>query len=288
MNTKITAVLVLAMGLLSGCGPGQLFGPTLTPTPTITPTFTLTFTPTLTPTPQATSTPTSTPLPTATFTPDVTATQLPEITPPAEGKGNVIGLVLWNNQPVPQEAVWLCEKFEGNCLGTYQYRASTDQNGYYVFRNVTPGRYIVAINSFSTSWFNFYFDARGSKEQTVAAGKNLILDPWDIWKLDLIIISPRYRNAVSNPHPTLKWETYPDAAYYQVSIYDKNFSVVLENKRVDGTDFTPEETLVSCEYYWIVEAFNTQGTKISQTKPSPANPYSNYFVFINIDLATSC
>jgi len=51
---RTVAICYLAMSLLiSGCGPGQLFGPTLTPTPTFTPT----------------QTPTSTSTPTPTFTP---------------------------------------------------------------------------------------------------------------------------------------------------------------------------------------------------------------------------
>ena len=144
-----------------------------------------TSTPADTPTPQATATFTETPAPTPTFTPNVTATLLPELTPAVEGKGNVIGLVLWNNQPVRKAAVWLCEKFEGGCKGVYQYRVNTDENGYYVFKNVTPGKYLVAINSFSTSWFIFYFDATGNKELAVSAGQDLILDPWNIWKFDL-------------------------------------------------------------------------------------------------------
>jgi hypothetical protein len=76
MNKKIVTIrichaIVLGMVLLflTGCGPGQLFGPTITPTPTSTPTFTPTPTPTLTPTitpsPTATLTPTITPTPTA-------------------------------------------------------------------------------------------------------------------------------------------------------------------------------------------------------------------------------
>ncbi|MBN1438580.1 MAG: hypothetical protein JW929_04145 [Anaerolineales bacterium] len=48
---------------LSGCGPGQLFGPTFTPTPSDTPTPTSTPTPTLTPTLTQTLTPTITPTP---------------------------------------------------------------------------------------------------------------------------------------------------------------------------------------------------------------------------------
>jgi hypothetical protein len=60
MNTKqrITVVLVLAISLIvSSCAPGQLFGPTITPTPTMTPTSTMT----------PTELPTSTPMPLLTY-----------------------------------------------------------------------------------------------------------------------------------------------------------------------------------------------------------------------------
>jgi hypothetical protein len=60
---SIVALMIL-FATISACSPGQLFGPTLTPTPTITPT------PTNTPTPTSTATPTNTPTPTATPVPD--------------------------------------------------------------------------------------------------------------------------------------------------------------------------------------------------------------------------
>ena len=59
---KLTFVLIFCL-LITACGPGEMFGPTLTPTPTQT------STPTLTPTPlpTSTSTPSATPSPTATL-----------------------------------------------------------------------------------------------------------------------------------------------------------------------------------------------------------------------------
>lgn len=56
--------LILALSI-SSCGPGELFGPTITPSPTLTFTPTLTPTPTstLTPTPKPTFTPSRTPIP---------------------------------------------------------------------------------------------------------------------------------------------------------------------------------------------------------------------------------
>jgi hypothetical protein len=67
MNTKqrtlaIFVFLIISL-VMSGCGPGQLFGPTFTPTPTITPSPTFTPTPTITPSPTFTPTPTATPVP---------------------------------------------------------------------------------------------------------------------------------------------------------------------------------------------------------------------------------
>lgn len=62
-TSKLIILFLLLSTLFSACGPGQLFGPTLTPTPSATPTHTPTPTPTLPPTA------TSTPLPTATSTP---------------------------------------------------------------------------------------------------------------------------------------------------------------------------------------------------------------------------
>ena len=76
MNTKhkIQSILVplavlLSIGLaISACGPGQVFGPTITPTPT------LTSTPTITPTLAPSATPTVTFTPTSTLTPTPSCT----------------------------------------------------------------------------------------------------------------------------------------------------------------------------------------------------------------------
>lgn len=68
-KTISISLLILFSLFLAACGPGQLFGPTLSPTPTLTSTPTLTPTSTFTLTPTLTSTSTITPLPTITSTP---------------------------------------------------------------------------------------------------------------------------------------------------------------------------------------------------------------------------
>jgi hypothetical protein len=64
---KAFIILFFVSTLISACGPGQVFGPTLTPTPTNTltptPTLTPTITPTFTSTPSPTATITATPTP---------------------------------------------------------------------------------------------------------------------------------------------------------------------------------------------------------------------------------
>jgi len=65
-------LMVLMIFLFSSCGPGQLFGPTITPTPTYTPSQTPTATPTMTLTPTNTPSPTLTSIPTETATPTET------------------------------------------------------------------------------------------------------------------------------------------------------------------------------------------------------------------------
>ena len=78
MNIKRSTIafgcLVLSL-LISSCGPGQVFGPTLTATPTNT------VTPTWTPRPTLTFTPTLTSTVTPTLTPTVTSTATPTSTP---------------------------------------------------------------------------------------------------------------------------------------------------------------------------------------------------------------
>lgn len=280
MNTrnrsKILSAFLLSLILLQSACAAPQRPPTATAIEN-TSTPVATSTPSDTPTPEPTATFTQTPEPTATSTPNVTATLLPEIPVAVDGKGNVAGLVLWNNQPVAKAAVWLCEDFAGACLGTYQYRANTDAHGYYVFKNVTPGDYIVAINSFSTGWFIFYFDSNGKREQTVLAGENLILNPLNIWKFDLRATSPKVDKVLGEATPAFTWEAYPDAAYYEISIYDINFKDVVTAERVDGLEYQPSQPLVTCRFYWDVDAFNADGVKISSTSPG-----AMYFYVIDV------
>lgn len=150
MNAKqqsaIVFILTLSL-LISGCGPGQLLGPTITPTltQTLTPTATLTPTPTATLTSTATSTPTIAP----TNTPSLTPTLPIDIPKPQAGKAIVIGQVLKGGIPASNMQVRLCSVFSnspfGVCGGGVKYQATTDKNGFFIFSKVEPGSYEVFV-----------------------------------------------------------------------------------------------------------------------------------------------
>jgi len=70
---------------------------------------------------------------------------------------------------------------------------------------------------------------------------------------------------VDTATPTLAWQPYPDAAYYELDLRPEKGRGILVSHRVDDNQITLETPLLTCKYTWKVEAFNTQGIKIAQT-----------------------
>lgn len=105
-----------------------------------------------TPTPTSTSEPTAAPVSTPTPTSTVDLSFCP---PPEEGKANIAGVLLWNGTSYYDElhvrgvlelkvyGDWLeiagVKKVSGSVLA----RDSIDFDGYYCFRNIEPGEYMV-------------------------------------------------------------------------------------------------------------------------------------------------
>ena len=65
----------------------------------------------------------------------------------------------------------------------------------------------------------------------------------------------------------LKWEAYPDAAYYKFSIYPEESSITSPyvNQRVEATSFSLDKPLEKGTYRWQVEAFNSSDKKLSES-----------------------
>jgi hypothetical protein len=135
MKTKKLAVFTLLVVVLlvgAACGGGRGVEPTPTPTSTTEPTAA----------PVSTATPTST-------------IDLAFCPPPEEGKANIAGVLTWNGTSYYEKfrvrgvvelkvyGDWLEIAGVKYSEGTVIARDSTDFDGYYCFRNIEPGEYMV-------------------------------------------------------------------------------------------------------------------------------------------------
>jgi len=192
---------------------------------------------------------------------------------PAPGTGNVQGKVLYNGKPVGNIEVKLCEKFSqylSGCGGK-TYTAQTDDSGEYVITNVEPKVYEgLLARVFETDSYIFAASGIGGLSSTkyeITADKTLFIKPTSLFKGDLKILNPKAGAKVSAQNLELKWEPYPDAAYYKFSIYPEEMSVTSPyvNERVEATSFSIDKPLQKGTYRWQVNAYNGADQKLSES-----------------------
>ena len=193
---------------------------------------------------------------------------------PAPGTGNVQGKVLYNGKPVENIEVRLCETFNrysmGEPCGGKTYTARTDRDGDYVVANVEPRVYEgLLVSVFDTDSYVFATAGLGisASKYEVAADKTLFVRPTSIFKGDLKVVNPKAGSRVSAQGLELRWEPYPDAAYYKFSIYPDEVSAASPyvNRRVDGTSFAVDQPLQNGTYRLEVEAYNGADQKLSES-----------------------
>jgi hypothetical protein len=192
---------------------------------------------------------------------------------PAPGTGNVQGKVLYNSKPVGNIEVKLCEKFSqylGGCSGK-SYTAQTDENGEYVITNAEPKVYEGLIaRVFDTDSYIFAASGIGGLSSTkyeITADKTLFIKPTNLFKGDLKVLNPKAGAKVSAQNLELKWEAYPEAAYYKFSIYPEDMSITSPyiNERIEGTSFALDKPLQKGTYRWQVDAYNSADQKLSES-----------------------
>src|SRR5689334_11520989 len=191
---------------------------------------------------------------------------------PAAGTGNVQGKVLYNGKPVENIDVRLCEKFNrflDGCGGQI-YKAKTDKDGDYVITNVPPKEYeALTVRIFDTDGYVFATTSFGisATKYNVEADKTLFVDPTNLFKADLKLTNPKAGSSVSADAVEFKWDAYPDAAYYKLTLTpDEHLSESrYTNQRVDGTSFKATKPLDKGGYRWKVEAFNSADKKLSES-----------------------
>ena len=192
---------------------------------------------------------------------------------PAPGTGNVQGKVLYNGAPVENIEVKLCETFSrflSGCGGK-TYTAKTDKDGEFVIINVPPREYEgLTVQVFDTD--SYIFATTGiagisSAKYNVVADKTLFVATTHLFKSDLKVLNPKAGSTVSGQDLELKWEPYPNAAYYKFTLYPDNHQVTppYVNQRVDDASFKVNKALEKGSYQFKVEAFNSSDKKLSET-----------------------
>jgi hypothetical protein len=192
---------------------------------------------------------------------------------PAAGTGNVQGKVFYNSKPAENIEVKLCETFNrflGGCGGK-TYTAKTDKDGEYVITNVPPKTYEALLarvfDTDSSIFATTGVAGIGAATYEVTADKTLFVKATHLFKADLKLLNPKASEAVSTKNLQLKWDTYPDAAYYKFSIFADDHQVTSPyvNQRVEGTSFNVDKPLQKGSYRWKVEAFNGDDRKLSES-----------------------
>jgi hypothetical protein len=192
---------------------------------------------------------------------------------PAAGTGNVQGKVLYNNAPVENIEVKLCETFSrflSGCGGK-TYTAKTDKDGDFVITNVEPKEYEgLTVRVFDTD--SYVFATTGiagisAAKYNVVADKTLFVAPTHLFKGDLQVVNPKSGSTVSAQDLELKWDAYPDAAYYKFTLYPDNHQITPPylNERVDAASFKVNKPLEKGTYRYKVEAYNSSDKKLSET-----------------------
>jgi hypothetical protein len=191
---------------------------------------------------------------------------------PTPGTGNVQGRVLYNGKPVPNIDVRLCEKFNrffGGCSGK-TYAAKSDADGDYVVANVPPGTYEgLTVRVFDTDGYVFATTGVGglsTPKYEVTADKTLFVRTTNLFKSDLKVLNPKAGSKVSAQGLELKWQDYPEASYYKLSLYPSTPTVTSPyiGQRVEATTFALDKPLPKGEYRIEVEAFNDSDQKLAE------------------------
>ena len=193
---------------------------------------------------------------------------------PAPGTGNVQGKAMFNEQPAVGVEAKLCEKFNqffGGCSGK-TYTAKTDPAGEYLIKNVPPGIYEgLTVKVFDTPYFVFATSGIiSAAKYGIEADKTYFAPDSHLFKSDLKISTPKAGSKVAPESIEVKWDAYPDAAYYKMSIHADTASGAeteddFINKRVDDVAFTLDKPLTPGSYTVKVEAYNRNDRKLAQS-----------------------
>ena len=193
---------------------------------------------------------------------------------PGAGKANVQGKVLFNSKPAAGIEVKLCEKFNrylGGCQGE-TFTTKSDANGEYLIKDVPPGIYEgLTAKVFDTPYYVFATSGFiSSAKYKLEADQTFFAPDSNLFKSDLKVLNPKAGAKVSADNLEIKWESYPEAAYYKFSIHadsgtgaETNYDYI--NKRIDGSSHVLDKPLAPGSYRIVVTAYNSNDIMIAES-----------------------
>ncbi|MCB1022882.1 MAG: hypothetical protein KDB79_00730 [Acidobacteria bacterium] len=191
---------------------------------------------------------------------------------PEKGKANIQGVVLYNEKPAANIEVKLCENFStfSGCSGT-EFKTKTDDNGEYLFKNVDPKDYQgLLAKVFDTNMYIFAAQSFGivSAKYKVEADTTFFAPATNLFKSDLKVENLKAKQSIDAEGFELKWEKYPDAAYYKFGLYPGESSVSSPyiNQKAEGESFKFEKPLTPGKYRLKMDAYNANDVKLSGLK----------------------
>lgn len=174
---------------------------------------------------------------------------------------------MWNDQPVSGADVEIGTGITIVIGGETRlhepvYKTATDAEGYYLFADVEPGKYVRRVKAFGT-WFypegHYVYRAF-----TVNAGQTIDKDTYHVVKSDMILVAPADAAAVAYDKLTLTWEAYADAQHYEVKLAPEGKSA-FEIEPTTTTSYTHPQPLLNGNYTWAISAYNENGRAIAES-----------------------
>jgi hypothetical protein len=152
-----------------------------------------------------------------------------------------------------------------DCFGDVVETGQTDDDGNYMFLNAAASEYAVGVNGFSGGTSDSLYEAACQSLPSELGEGETLREDRNISKKDWVLIEP-LEGVTLGEFPTFSWEAYPDADFYDVSLFQRepDFAQIFLNSRTSETSLVSPVALKSgSSYDGYAIAYNVNGIAIA-------------------------